>query len=64
MTRMAVLLAAVAVLAGAAPAHAQTTITMSGDQVVQVTSSAVPAAMAADTLTTAISDQLATMPSR
>jgi hypothetical protein len=35
-----------------------------GDQVVQVTSSAIPAAMAADTLSTAISDQLATMPSR
>ena len=35
MTRAAVLLATVAVLAGAAPAHAQTTITMSGDQVVQ-----------------------------
>ena len=35
-----------------------------GDQVVQVTSSAIPASMAADTLTTAISDQLATMPSR
>jgi hypothetical protein len=35
-----------------------------GDQVVQVTSSAVPTSMAADTLTTAISDQLATMPSR
>ncbi len=35
-----------------------------GDQVVQVTSSAIPTSMAADTLTTAISDQLATMPSR
>ena len=31
-----------------------------GDQVVQVTSSAIPTSMAADTLTTAISDQLAT----
>jgi hypothetical protein len=35
-----------------------------GDQVVQVTSSAIPASMAADTLTTAISDQLTSMPSR
>ena len=33
-----------------------------GDQVVQVTSSAVPASVAPDALTTAISDQLATLP--
>ena len=32
-----------------------------GDRVVQVTSSAIPQSVAADTLTTAISDQLATM---
>jgi phosphate transport system substrate-binding protein len=35
MMRTALLVAAVAVLAGAAPARAQTTVTMSGDQVVQ-----------------------------
>jgi phosphate transport system substrate-binding protein len=35
MIRAAALLAAVAALAGAAPARAQTTVTMSGDQVVQ-----------------------------
>jgi hypothetical protein len=34
-----------------------------GDQVVQVTSSAIPPTMAADTLATAISDQLSTLPS-